>query len=401
MIGKQILHYHITEKLGSGGMGVVFKAHDSRLNRSVALKFLPPRFSKNENVRKRFLQEAQAASALDHPNICNIHNFYQTRSGQMFICMAYYEGRSLKVVLQEGGLSLDDILSFSVQLARGLARGHEAGITHRDIKPANLIITPRGELKIVDFGLAKLSGRARLTRAGIVLGTPGYMSPEQALGRTVDHRTDIWSLGVVMFEMLVGHLPFSGKDDAAMLQSILTKSPRSLEHLKAPLEVELRKIIEKTLAKNPRHRYQSMAEVLADLILLLERKPDNSPREAQSGDDVRTSIVVLPFKDVSPEHDQEYFCDGLTEELINSLSRIKELKVVSRTSAFQFKGREADIREIGSILNVHTILEGSIRKAGNKVRITAQLVNVADGFHLWSEQFERELKDVFAIQDSI
>lgn len=403
MIGKTILYYKILEKAGSGGMGVVYKARDMKLDRFVALKFLPPKLGKNEIVKKRFLQEAKAASALDHPNICNIHNLYEMKNGQMFICMAFYEGKILKDLIRKDELDTDDVINIGRQVADGLTIGHEAGITHRDIKPANIIITERRKVKIVDFGLARMAGKARLTRAGIVMGTPGYMSPEQALGRSVDHRTDIWSLGVVLYEMVVGHLPFEGKDDAAMLNSILTKSPRSLDHLESEKELRLRAVIEKAMAKNPKNRYQEMAEMAEDLLNLqrLDRLVGSTSGDPSTIGSDHPSILVLPFRDVSPKSDQEYFCDGLTEELIIALSRVKGLKVVSRTSAFQFKGKQFDIREIGSKLNVQTMLEGSIRKAGNKLRISAQLINVSDGFQMWSDQYKRELKDVFVIQDEI
>ncbi|MGH7597342.1 MAG: protein kinase domain-containing protein [bacterium] len=406
MIGQTISHYKILEKLGGGGMGVVYKAQDLKLDRFVALKFLPPHLSADEEEKKRFIHEAKAASALDHPNICTIYEIDETEDGadcvrRMFIAMAYYEGETLKKKIERGPLPIDQTLDLAIQIAQGLAKAHEHGITHRDIKPANVMITKDGIVKIVDFGLAKLAGVVGLTKAGITLGTPAYMSPEQARGEEVDHRTDIWSLGVVLYEMLIAQLPFRGEYEAAMMYSILNEEPKPLADLRADAPNKLQQIVEKAITKNPDQRYQHIHEMLTDLSALKKQLESESAKESDSEKKPAPSIAVLPFADLSPQKDQEYFCDGMAEELINALTKIEALKVVARTTAFSFKGEKLDVREIGRKLNVETLVEGSVRKAGNRVRITAQLVNVVDGYHLWSEKYDREMEDIFAIQDDI
>jgi len=439
MIGKTISHYRILEKLGEGGMGVVYKAEDTTLGRTVALKFLPPELTRDAAAKERFVHEARAASALDHPNICTIHEVAETEDGQTFIAMAYYEGEDLKSKIEQGPLKLDEALDIAVQIAQGLAKAHGQGIVHRDIKPANILITKDGLVKIVDFGLAKLGG-LKLTKTGMTLGTAQYMSPEQARGEQVDQRTDIWSLGIVLYEMLTGKHAFPGEYDQATLYAIMNEEPEPVTALRAGVPMELERIVMRCLAKNPAERHQTAADLIADLqhlrrtistdgqstqasrsavtepgrrtrwwfwgvpVLLLAavvisivitRKP--SPHTATS----QESIAVLPFVDMSPKKDQEYFCDGMTEAIINRLSTIKDLKVPARTSVFVFKGKVHDIREIGEKLQVRTVLEGSVQKGGNQLRITAQLINVADGYHIWSETYDRELKDVFVIQDEI
>jgi serine/threonine protein kinase/Flp pilus assembly protein TadD len=374
-------------------MGVVYKAEDKRLRRKVALKFLPREFTQDKEARERFIQEAQIASSLDHVNICAIHEIDETKDGQVFIAMACYEGQSLKDKIIHGALKVADAIDITSQIARGLYAAHKKTIIHRDIKPANVLITGDGVVKIVDFGLAKLVGQVSITRTGTAVGTVAYMSPEQAQGLPIDQRTDIWSLGVVLYEMLARQLPFAGEQIQGVVYAILNTDPPSPSSLRPDISGQIDHIVFKALAKDRSYRYQNVKELIQDLESV--SAPGTTPKQGQK------SIAVLPFEDLSPQKDQEYFCDGLTEELINALSSIKDLKVVARTSAFSFKGKRVDIREVGKKLNVETVLEGSVRKSQNRLRITTQLINIADGFHLWSEKYDRTLEDIFDIQDEI
>lgn len=364
--GAAISHYTIIAKLGEGGMGVVYKAHDTKLNRTVALKFLPPDLTRDQEAIDRFINEAQAASGLDYANICTIYEINETADGQMFICMAYYGGETLdqKIVGADGcpPLRIEDAIDIAMQIARGLERAHEAGIVHRDIKPSNLIITTRGEVKIIDFGLAKLAGQMHFTKTGNLSGTVAYISPEQVQGKPTDHRTDIWSLGVVLYEMLTGELPFQGEGDQAVIFSIVNEDPREITALRQETPVLLAQLVHKAMQKNPADRHQSMAELISAFTLLREK---TAARPSLSLEKNTPAIVVLPFADLSPQRDQEYFCDGITEELVNALSKIEGWRVVSRTSSFAFKGKEQDIRAVGKQLNVSHALEGSVRKAGS------------------------------------
>jgi serine/threonine protein kinase/tetratricopeptide (TPR) repeat protein len=429
LIGQIVSHYRIIELLGGGGMGVVYKAEDTRLKRAVALKFLPTAFSLDLDAKARFIHEAEAASALDHPNICNVHDIDETPDGQIFICMACYEGETLKKKLEHSTLSLPDAIDIAMQVARGLQAAHEAGMVHRDVKPANIMVTAKGEAKILDFGLAKLAGQAVLTKTGSTIGTAAYVSPEQGRGEEVDQRSDIFSLGVVLYEMVTGHRPFRGEHEAAITYSLLNETPEPLARYKVDVPDELQRVIDKSLAKERGDRYQHIDEMLVDL----RRVQQETPASGRGKKKVRNvpllvgaaiaivalailvyyfvlrkpaspgaqSVAVLPFVDMSPQKDQEYFCDGMAEELINRLTKIRDLRVPARTSAFMFKGKMEDIRDIGSKLNVETVLEGSVRKAGDSLRVTAQLINVVDGYHLWSETYDGAVKDIFAIQDEI
>ena len=390
MIGKTILHYKILEKIGEGGMGVVHKAEDTKLKRIVALKFLPAQLSGDPQARTRFVQEAQSAAALDHPNICTIYEINEAE-GQTYIAMAYIKGQSLKDKVLSGPLDIPEAVTIAVQVAEGLKSAHGRGIIHRDIKPGNIMLTEDGQVKILDFGLAKLERGADLTKTMTIMGTPAYMSPEQARGEVVDQRTDIWSLGCMFYEMVSGQRPFQREHEQAVIYSILKEEPRPIFRQGKEIPAQLKTIIHKCLEKDPKNRYQDAAALAEALTSFKE-----PAQEAH-----KPSIAVLPFVDMSSQKDQEYFCDGIAEELINGLSHIRNLRVVARTSAFAFKGKDVDLRDIGRKLNVDTVLEGSIRKAGNKLRITAQLIKVEDGFHLWSEKFDREMEDIFAIQDEI
>ena len=399
MIGKTISHYEILEKLGEGGMGVVYKARDTRLDRPVGIKFLPPHLSQKEDAKKRFVQEAKAASALDHPNICTIYEIDEIPEGQMFIVMAHYEGETLEERVKKGGIGVEEACDIVEAVAGGLAEAHRRGIVHRDIKSSNILITGGGRAKIIDFGLAKLAEQSHLTREGTTLGTVKYMSPEQARGDEVDHRTDIWSTGVLLYEVITGRKPFRGDYDQAVIYSILNDEPPGIKTLRPEAPAAVEKVIKKALAKDPEQRYQRIEDLAADVRSV--REAARTKTASGRPDREKRSIAVLPFVDMSPQKDQEYFCDGLAEELINALAHIKPLRVVARTSAFSLKGGKYDVREIGEKLNVDTVLEGSIRKAGERLRITAQLVSAADGYHIWSEKYDRKLEDIFAIQDEI
>jgi len=396
MIGRTVSHYRILEKLGCGGMGVVYRAEDLRLGRTVALKFLPPHLDTDAAARERFIQEAKAASSLDHPNTCTIHEIDTTEDGQIFIVMSLYLGETLEKKIARGPLPADLAVAIALDTARGLAKAHRLGIVHRDVKPSNLMITEEGVVKILDFGIAKLAGEVRHTQAGRIVGSVDYMSPEQARGEEVDRRTDIWSLGVVLYEMLTGQKPFRGGAYNAVLYNILHTQPRPMAELVAGLPEHLVRVVARALAKWPMQRFENLDEMAAAL----------------SGEAVRTqgmivspparsSIAVLPFVDMSPEADQEYFCDGVAEELIHVLSGVPGLRVASRTSAFRFKGRAGDLGEIRGVLGVATLLEGGVRTAGRRLRVSARLVDLADGYQLWSGRYDREVTDIFAIQEEI
>jgi len=403
VIGKTISHYKIIEKLGEGGMGIVYKAEDTKLKRTVALKFLPPELTRDPEAKQRFIHEAQAASALQHNNVATIHEINETKpapgepgDGQMFICMDCYEGEILKDKIQNGPMKVEEAIDITIQVAEGLKKAHKKGIVHRDIKPANIFITEDGVVKILDFGLAKLAGPAQLTKTGTTLGTVSYMSPEQARGEEVNHRTDIWSLCVVLYEMVTEQLPFKGEYEQSVIYSILNEEPDPI----IGVSMELDRIVKKALSKRPEDRYQNIEEIMTDL-KSLRKEIENELLKKQSEKKSVPSIAVLPFVDMSLQKDQEYFCDGMAETLINALSHISELHVVARTSTFSFKGEKLDVREIGQRLNVKTVLEGSLQKAGKRIRITAQLINIIDGYHLWSEKYDRDMEDIFDIQDEI
>ena len=310
--------------------------------------------------------------------------------------MAHYEGETLKERIARGALALDDAVDIATQVGQGLAEAHSAGIVHRDIKPANLMVTTDGTVKILDFGLAKLAGSEGLTQSHTALGTVAYMSSEQARGHRVDHRTDVWSLGVVLHEMLSGRPPFDGDNLLTIAEAIRGDQPPPLTGGTSPFAG----VVSRTLCKNKEQRYESVSAFLTALKSVLDESRETPTVVATVEPDI-PSIAVLPFADMSPKKDQDYFCDGMAEEIINALTKLEGLKVASRTSAFQFKGQSRDIRTIGDALNVKTVLEGSVRTAGTRLRVMAQLINIADGYHLWSERFDRQMEDVFDIQDEI
>jgi len=403
MVGQTISHYQILEKLGEGGMGVVYKARDEHLQREVAIKVLPAGTLGDEAARKLFRKEALSLSKLNHPNIATIHDF-DTQQDVDFLVMEYILGITLSEKLVTGPLPEKEVLRLGVQLAEGLAAAHDHGVVHRDLKPSNLRVTSDGRLKILDFGLAKLrlpvaesAATEILTGTQTVAGTLPYMAPEQLLGGEIDARTDIHAAGSVLYEMATGQRPFADVERSQLIGAILRRPPRSPTALNSRLSPELERIIGKCLEKEAENRYQLAKELAIDLRRLLTPsavKVADVPAEVPS-------IAVLPFLNISHDPANEYFGDGLAEELINALTQIQDLHVVARTSAFYFKGKDADVREIGKKLNVENVLEGSVRTAGNQLRVTVQLINVEDGYHVWSERFDRSIENIFAIQDEI
>ncbi len=386
--------YEIVQPIGAGGMGEVYKARDTRLGRTVAIKTL------HREHGDRFEREARAIAALNHPNICALYDVGTLPSGEGYLVMEFIEGAPLS-----GPLALDTALRYATQIADALSAAHLKGITHRDLKPANILVTPSG-IKLLDFGLALLDGGQKavtdatatigLTQAGTILGTAAYMSPEQAEGKAVDARSDIFSFGLVLYEMLSGRRAFTGDSQIAIMAAILHKEPATVQTTPA-----LQNILTKCLHKLPAQRYQSMAQVKE--ALLAASSSSSALPVAQSAPPVERmpSIAVLPFANMSRDGEDEYFSDGLAEEIISALTQVAGLKVIARTSAFAFKGKNEDIRKIAGTLGVSSILEGSVRRSGPKVRVTVQLIRAEDGTHLWSQRYESEMTDVFAIQDEI
>jgi serine/threonine protein kinase/tetratricopeptide (TPR) repeat protein len=436
--GDQILHYRIVRKLGEGGMGVVYEAEDLRLGRTVAIKLLQNSISGNADIRARFLREARAASALDHPNLCTIYTAEETPEGALLLVMACYRGQTLAELLaRSGALEPNYIAEIGRQIAAGLHAAHMAGVVHRDIKPGNVFLTQGGGVRILDFGLSRIAHETRLTAPHQVMGTLAYMPPEQLAGDPVDHRADIWSLGAVLYEMATGHPPFGHSSPGAICAAIARGEYIGLREIRPNLPSSLIIAVENSLRVQPHERHSSAAEVLQ--LLSQEAATDagsgyfaartaeipseartqrfrmqqpltgagasahaSGPREAQGTNaDAGLSIAVLPLRNLSAEPDSEYFSDGLTEELISSLGTLPGLRVLSRTSAFAFKGMAKDIREIGEALHAQVILEGSVRRSGTRVRVHTQLIDVRKGFHLWSSRFDREIADVFEMQDEI
>ena len=400
MIGQTILHYKILEKLGEGGMGVVYKAEDTKLERTVALKFLSLT-SIGEEEKKRFKREAKAAASLNHPNIATIHAIEEV-DDVTFIVMEYIKGKELKELT--GGnrqLPIEHVTNYATQIAEGLKAAHKMGVTHRDIKSSNIMITDDAQVKIMDFGLAKVSGGAQVTKVGTTLGTAAYMSPEQARAEPVDHRSDIWSFGVVLYEMLTGQLPFPGDYEQAVIYAVISEEHESVTNLNNEIPLELERLIDKALQKEAINRYQEVRTLIKELSLIAKKVESAKPHAEFVEQAPYQSIVVLPFSNLSADPDNEYFCDGLAEELINALTKIERLRVVARATAFSFKGEKIDIRDVGKRLNVEAVLEGSVRKAGERLRVTTQLSNVHDGYQLWSEKYDRKMDDIFAVQDEI
>lgn len=407
MPGRTLSHYRVLDPLGSGAMGEVYLAEDLRLGRKVALKLLPPELTRDGTAKARFMREARAASLLDHPNICTVFDIEELPAGQLLLAMAYCEGESLKTRLAPGPLPVEEAVDLACQMAEGLAEAHAQGIVHRDIKPANVMVTKSGRLKLVDFGLAHLPEATVLTTTGVTLGTPAYMAPEQARGEEADARADLWALGAVLYEMLAGRPPFGGDSIQAVLYSVVHEAPEPVDRVHPGLPAALVRIVNRALAKDRRARYQQAEQMLAEMQACRKRLGTGGAIGGAGAPTVSLtalrapSIAVLPFANLSADPEQEYFCEGMTEELITALGAVEGLRVAAKASTFHLKGKDLEIRAIADRLNVETLLEGSVRKAGDRLRITAQLVNVSDGYHLWSERYDRRLDDVFAVQDEI
>jgi serine/threonine protein kinase/tetratricopeptide (TPR) repeat protein len=411
LIGRDLGHYTVVEALGSGGMGEVYRATDRKLGRDVALKVLPAHLHADADRLDRFRREARALAALDHPGIVTVYSVEEA-DGVPFLTMQLVEGQPLDVLIEKGGLPVRNIVAIGAALAEALATAHERSIVHRDLKPANVMVTRSGQVKVLDFGLAKFAGGSEAnadetqtgvaTREGVVMGTLPYMSPEQVRGLDVDHRTDLFSLGVMLYEMTAGRRPFTGNSHVDLAASILRDAAPPAHERRADAPAELSTIIGRCLEKDPRARTQTATGLAADLRALagrLESGGVSATREAAPAPE--PSVAVLPFQNLSADPENEYFSDGLAEEILNELMRIDGLRVAARTSSFSFRQRDANVSEIGAKLKVAAVLEGSVRRAGTRVRVTVQLVNTANGFQLWSERYDREMKDIFDVQDEI
>ncbi len=447
MIGQTISHYRIVEQIGAGGMGVVFKAQDSRLERAVALKFLPERLAQQPKALERFRREARAASALNHPGICTIYDIGE-QDGRAFIAMEFIDGKTLGRHIHGKALPVDEILTLGVQLADALDAAHAEGIVHRDIKPANIFVTKRGQAKLLDFGLAKLVPKGLAigdqdgsdsqdsnSIVGIISGTPSYMSPEQVRGDDLDTRTDIFSLGLVLYEMATGRQAFSGGTGGVIIEAVLTRPPAAVRGINPDIPPRLEEIIDKALDKDRGQRYQHTADMLADL-RQLKGEIDSGRRVGDEGSEsaaisdpshlsstatqksrtltshtrglrpqrvskVVDSLAVLPFENVSRDPENEYLSDGITGSLINILATVPKLRVMAQSTVFRFKGREIDPQVVGRELNVRAVLTGRMMQSGGSLRIGTELVDVATGSQLWGAQFDRKLGDIFVIQDEI
>jgi serine/threonine protein kinase/tetratricopeptide (TPR) repeat protein len=398
--GDQLGHYTIVSHLGTGGMGAVYRATDTTLGRDVALKVLPGDVASTPDRLERFRREARALASLNHPHIVTVYSVEHI-DGVHFLTMELVTGQSLDHLINGRPLPLSHLLKVGNAVAEALSAAHERGIVHRDLKPANVIMNDSGQVKVLDFGLAKVQtssiatyeAQATLqqTVEGVVLGTPAYMSPEQVSGVIdLDHRTDIFSLGVLLYEMATGTRPFKGQSTADLSASILRDTPRSASEVTPSVPKELAQAIARCLEKNASSRFATMADLRAALQPKAKEPLDATP-----------SIAVIPFQNLSADPENEFFSDGLAEEILNALAHIEGLRVAARTSAFSFKGKSASVAEIGSTLKVATVLEGSVRRAGNKVRVTVQLVDVSSGFQRWSERYDREMADIFDVQDEI
>ncbi len=426
IVGKTVSHYVVARKLGSGGMGVVYEAEDTNLGRRVALKFLPDELAQDAHSLERFQREARAASALNHPNICTVYAIEQ-HERQHFIVMELLEGQVLATMIGQHTFSIDELLGLAIQIADALESAHAKGIVHRDIKPANIFVTPRGQVKILDFGLAKIEilrptvgttgsasqmetlvRREDLTIPGTALGTVAYMSPEQARGQFTDARTDLFSLGTVLYQMATGVLPFQGDTSAVVYEAILNRDPAPVIEVNSALPPGFGRIVEKALEKDRSLRYQTANDLKTDLVRL-KRDLESGQRRAANQGDSRTgpakqsakSVAVLYFENLSGAKEDEYFRDGITEDIITELSKIKGLNIFSRPTVLAYRDKQVTPAHIGQQLRAAYVLAGSLRRSGNRLRITTQLVDTGTDFPLWSERYDREMKDIFEVQDEI
>ena len=398
LTNNTISHYQIIDKIGEGGMGIVYKAKDLKLDRVVAIKFLPPHLAKSEENKKRFMQEAKAAAALNHPNIMNIYEIDE-HDKSVFMVMEFVEGQTLKSYISKlksgSGIPFMKAAEWMTIIANGLKAAHDKNIVHRDIKSENIMIAPGDKLKIMDFGLAKLKGSTGLTKTGTSLGTLSYMSPEQAQGLSADQRSDIWSLGVVFYEMLTGETLFKAEHEAALLYLIVNEEPPAPSLLDRKIPHPIDNIVKRMLAKDPNKRFQNLDELISSLSDI------KNEIEKTTVETKKKAIAVLPFDNISSDKENEYFGDGLTEELIANLSRLKDMRVISRTTTMQYKATKKDIKIIGRELGARYIMEGSVRKFQDDLRITAQLIDVDSDEQLWAETFKGKLADVFDIQEKV
>jgi serine/threonine protein kinase/Flp pilus assembly protein TadD len=416
LIGKVVSHYRVVEKLGSGGMGVVYRAEDTVLDRSVALKFLPEEATRDKGSLDRFLREARSAAALNHPHICTIHEIAE-HEGEPFIVMELLEGQTLRHRIEGKPLRTDALLDLAIQITEALEAAHKKGIIHRDIKPANIFVILNGNAKVLDFGLAKpasawtdpaVSQTARdLTMPGSTVGTAAYMSPEQARGEPLDSRSDLFSFGAMLYEMATGAVAFEGNTSAVVLSEILNRSPRPASQVNPEVPADLERIINKALEKDPDLRYQTATEIKTDLKRLKrDRDSGSGPAVRRAGTGLaaetkQKSVAVLYFENLSGAKDDEYLRDGMTEDIITELSKIGRLKVFPRSEVLGFRDKAVTAPEVGQDLGADYVLEGSIRRAGNRLRITAQLVESRTRHSAWAERYDREMKDVFEVQDEI
>ena len=458
MIGTTISHYKINEKLGEGGMGVVYLAEDTKLERKVALKFLPRHIASNSEEKERFKIEAKAAASLNHPNIATIHAIEES-GDDTFIVMEYIDGQELKSLIEKSQsptLQPEKIINYSIQIAEGLTAAHKKGIIHRDIKSSNIMITNEGNVKIMDFGLAKIKGGSQLTKIGTTVGTIAYMSPEQTRGDETDYRTDIWSFGVVLYEMLTGKLPFKGDYDQAIIYSIINEEPEPVTKYLPEIDTALIKIIDKALKKEPEERYESMNEITTELINIgnfgsdvlrsksagvkgevtdKQEAKDNRQESSSFGKKKRIkiiaegflllaliaigyfllnkngtintsaaigkSIAVLPFENLSPDKSNVYFADGMQDMILTKLADIGDLKVISRTSTEKYKSHPEDLKTIAKQLDVATILEGSVQRAGDQVLINVQLIDARNDNHIWANSYTRTLQNIFGVEGEV
>ncbi len=434
MIGKTVSHYEILEHLGGGGMGIVYKALDQKLDRPVALKFLPPDLTRDPEAKQRFIREAKAASTLQHNNICVVYDIDEADDGQMFISMEYLQGETLKKKIEGGPLTTEDAVNYATQIARGLSRAHYHGIIHRDIKPANILIASDGVAKIVDFGLAKLAGLTKLTRAGSTMGTPAYMSPEQLRGKTVDQRSDIWALGTVLYEMLSGRQPFMGEYDPAILYAILETEPEPIQNLRPDVPEALAAVVTRALSKDTAQRYQRIDELIRDMescALSPSASPTPprrmSPRNRKrwlmiagigaalcsvaiavllitgqhSGSQTVRSIAVLPFRNTSAQLEDTVFAEGMTETLSTELSKIRTLVVRSSRSAMRFKNSDKRLSDIAHDLNVDALIDGSTQLSGQTVRVSVNLIIANPEQQIWGENYKEEIEDINVLQGKV